>query len=164
MTSSPPASPSAAAAPSMRPLMHLDIDCHPPHELGQTSRGRRRVVTVSGGTFTGDRVSGTILPGGGDLALVRPDGVFEPNAQFLLRADDGALIHLSYRGIWHAEPEVLARLMQRKGPVDPSEYYFRTAVFFETGAENLLWLNKVLAIGCGMPRVGGIVYDLYEVL
>jgi Protein of unknown function (DUF3237) len=164
MTSSQPVSLTTAAVPSLRPLMRLNIDCHPPHELGQTSRGKRRIVTVSGGAFSGDRVSGTILPGGGDLALVRPDGVFEPNAQFLLQSEDGGLVHLSYRGIWHAEPDVLARLMQRKGPVDASEYYFRTAVFFETGAEPLLWLNKVLAIGCGIPRAGGIIYEIHEVL
>jgi hypothetical protein len=147
-----------------RPLLRMDIDCYKPHELGQTSRGRRRVVVVSGGSFEGERVKGTILPGGGDLALVRPDGVFEPDAQFLLSTDDGALIHLHYRGVWHAAPPVLDRLMKRKGPVDPSEYYFRTAIFFETGAEQYLWINRLLAIGVGLPRAGGIVYDVHEVL
>jgi len=146
-----------------RPLLHMDIDCQPPHELGQTSRGRRRVVVVSGGRFAGPRLQGTILPGGGDLALVRPDGVFEPDAQFLLRSDDDALIHLRYRGVWHAPAPVLERLMKRQGPVDPSEYYFRTAVFFETGADRYLWLNRLLAIGIGVPRVGGISYDVHEV-
>lgn len=146
------------------PLLRMDIDCHPPHELGQTSRGRRRVVVVSGGRFEGEKLNGVILPGGGDLALVRPDGVFEPNAQFLLSTHDGALIHLSYRGLWHAAPAVLERLMRREGPVAPSEYYFRTAVFFETGAEPYLWLNRVLAIGYGQPRVGGIIYDVQQVL
>jgi hypothetical protein len=146
------------------PLLKMDIDCHPPHELGQTSRGRRRVVNVSGGRFEGAKLRGKILSGGGDLALVRPDGVFEPNAQFLLSTDDGALIHLSYRGLWHAAPSVLDRLMRREGPVDPSEYYFRTAVFFETGAESYLWLNRVLAVGLGVPKVGGIIYDVHEVL
>ena len=145
------------------PLLRMDIDCHKPHELGQTSRGRRRVVVVSGGSFEGPRLKGSILPGGGDLALVRPDGVFEPDAQFLLSTDDGALIHLRYRGIWHAPAPVLERLMKREGPVDPSEYYFRTAVFFETGAEKYLWLNRLLAIGVGEPKVGGIIYNVHEV-
>jgi hypothetical protein len=145
------------------PLLRMDIECAPPHELGQTSRGRRRVVTVTGGTFVGERLQGRILPGGGDLALVRPDGVFEPNAQFLLCAEDGSLIHLRYNGLWHAPAPVLERLMRREGPVDPSEYYFRTAVFFETGAEPYRWLNRLLAIGCGIPKPGGIIYDVHEV-
>jgi hypothetical protein len=147
-----------------RPLVHLDIDCHPPHQLGQTSRGMRRVVNVSGGRFDGERLKGDILPGGGDLALVRPDGVFEPDAQFLLSTDDAALILVRYRGIWHAPGPVLERLMRREGPVDPSEYYFRTAVHFETSAERYLWLNRVLGIGTGVPKVGGIMYDVHEVL
>ena len=147
-----------------RSLMRLNIDCEKPHELGQTSHGRRRVVVVSGGVFEGERLKGTILPVGGDRALVRPDGVFEPNAQLLLAADDGALIDLRYRGIWHAAPPVLERLMKREGPVDPQDYYFRTAVFFETGAEKYLWLNRILAIGTGLPKVGGIIYDIHEVL
>ncbi len=54
--------------------------------------------------------------------------------------------------------------MRREGPVDPSEYYFRTAVFFETGAEPHLWLNRILAVGCGIPRKGGIVYDIHQIL
>jgi hypothetical protein len=146
------------------PLLRMDIDCAPPHELGQTSRGRRRVVTVTGGLFAGERLKGRILPGGGDLALVRPDGVFEPNAQFLLCTEDGSLIHLRYNGLWHAPAPVLERLMRRQGPVNPSEYYFRTAVFFETGAEPYLWLNRLLAIGSGIPKQGGIIYDVHEVL
>lgn len=146
------------------PLLHLDIDAAPPRELGQTSRGRRRIVAVTGGSFSGPRLSGLILPDGGDLALVRPDGVFEPDARLLLETKDGALVQVSYRGLWHAPSPVLDRLLRREGPVDPAEYYFRTAVFFETGAPALLWLNRVLAIGVGIPKPGGIEYDLHEVL
>ncbi len=147
-----------------RPLLRMDIAVHTPIELGNTSRGRRRVVNVSGGEFEGERIRGKILPGGGDLALVRPDGVFEPNAQFVLHTHDAALIHITYRGLWHADPTVLERLLKREGSVDPSEYYFRTAVLFETGSADYLWLNRLLAIGCGIPRVGGIIYDVHEVL
>lgn len=147
-----------------RLLMRLDIDCEKPREVGETSHGRRRVVVVSGGVVDGGRIKGRILPGGGDWALVRPDGVFEPNARFLLETDDGALIDLRYRGIWRASAPVLARLMKREGPVDPRDYYFRTAVFFETAAQNYLWLNRLLAIGVGLPKVGGIIYDIHEVV
>jgi Protein of unknown function (DUF3237) len=152
-------------APSLQTafLLRMDIDCHPPSELGATPYGRRRVVNVSGGSFDGPRLRGKILPGGGDVALVRNDGVFEPNAQFVLLADD-EMIRVTYKGVWHAAPAVLERLMKREGPVDPTEYYFRTAVTFETGAASYAWLNKLLAIGCGIPKAGGIVYNVHEVL
>ena len=42
----------------------------------------------------------------------------------------------------------MARLAQGE-TVDPSEYYFRVAPVFETGAERYAWLNKILAVGVG---------------
>ena len=35
-------------------------------DLGPTPLGRRRIVRVTGGTFEGPRLRGTVLPGGGD--------------------------------------------------------------------------------------------------
>jgi hypothetical protein len=57
-----------------------------------------------------------------------------------------------------------AHLLRREGQVEASAYYFRTAVFFETGAAQYLWLNRLLAIGVGTPRAGGISYAVHEVL
>ena len=37
--------------------------------------------------------------------------------------------------------QVLARLNSGQA-VDPSEYYFRTAMRFETGAPELAWMNR----------------------
>lgn len=146
-------------------LVRLDIRGGPPNELGQTPYGRRRIVPVAGGTFSGPRLKGEILPVGGDVALIRADGVFEPDADLVLRTHDGALIHLAYRGRWHASAEVMARLLRRDAGVDPASYYFRTAVMFETSAEDYLWLNKLLAIGVGEPQPGaGIVYRIHSVL
>ncbi len=39
----------------------------PPLELGITPRGRRRIVNVTGGTARGEKLNGTILPGGEDF-------------------------------------------------------------------------------------------------
>ena len=47
--------------------------------------------------------------------------------------------------------------------MDPSEYYFRTAIRFETGAPDLAWMNKVLAIGVGQRPPSGPTYDVYVV-
>ena len=33
--------------------------------------------------------------------------------------------------------------------VDPSQYYFRTAVAFETAAPQYAWLNGIIAVGTG---------------
>ena len=43
------------------------------------------------------------------------------------------------------------------------EYYFRVAIRFETGAAELAWMNKVLAVGVGQRPPSGPVYDVYAV-
>ena len=54
--------------------------------------------------------------------------------------------------------------VHRGEPVDPSAYYFRTAIFFETGSERYAWMNKILAIGSGYREPAGPRYQVFEVL
>jgi hypothetical protein len=148
-------------------LLRLEITGGPPNELGNTPYGRRRVVGVEGGRFEGPRLRGDILPFGGDAALIRPDGVFIPDVRMLLRCDDGALIYLTYRGVWHAAGDGLERLLRREASMQEVDAYFRTAAFFETSHPDYVWLNRILALGAGAPRPGtrtGTAYDLYAVV
>src|SRR5215471_9537203 len=48
---------------------------------------------------------------------------------------------------------------------DPSEYYFRVAPMFETGAERYAWLNKIMAVGVGerLPP-NKVRYEIFEIL
>ncbi len=147
-------------------LFRVDIVGGTPNEIGQGPLGRRRMVPVVGGSFAGPKLQGEVLPFGGDVALVRADGVFEPDVNLVLRTADGSLIRMHYRGRWHAEPAVLERLLRREPGIAPSDYYFRTAVFFETAAPAYLWLNRLLAVGIGEPKPlpeGGIAYHVFAV-
>jgi hypothetical protein len=47
--------------------------------------------------------------------------------------------------------------------VDPSLYYFRTALRFETAAAPLGWMNKILAIGRGERLARAVKLDVFEV-
>jgi hypothetical protein len=62
------------------------------HEFGETPFGTRRLLDVTGGTFTGDRISGTFLTGGLDLELVLSNGNLELEQIDILRASDGTHI------------------------------------------------------------------------
>ena len=42
--------------------------------VGESKRGVRRVIPITGGTFSGPKIKGEVLPGGEDWQLVRPDG------------------------------------------------------------------------------------------
>lgn len=142
--------------------MRLEVES-PMQMLGTTPFGERRIARVAGGSFEGPRLNGKVLPGGGDWLLLRNDGVLQLDVRLTLETDDRQLIYMTYRGHRHGPAEVMARL-NRGESVDASEYYFRTAPFFETGSENYAWLNRIVAVGTGYRVPTGPVYTVYEVL
>lgn len=136
----------------------------PPLELGVTPAGTRRIFTVAGGTFAGDRLRGEVLgEGASDLLLLRADGSSQQDVRLLMRTDDGALILMTYRGIRHASPEVSARIANGER-VAPSEYYLRTAPFFETSSETYAWLNRIVSVAMGERTAEGVRYEVFEIL
>jgi hypothetical protein len=147
-----------------RPLFTIAMKLPPTLELGDTPAGNRRVFTVAGGTFTGERLRGEVLAqGSSDLLLVRTDGSSQQDVRLLLRTDDGALILMTYRGVRHASAEVNARIARGEA-VAPSEYYLRTAPFFETSSPGYAWLNKVVSIAIGERTPDGVTYEVFEIL
>ena len=131
--------------------------------LGGTPLGARRVAVVEGGTFEGSRLRGTVLQGGTDWILGRTDGALQLDVRLTLKTDDGELIGMTYRGVRHGPAEVIERL-NRGDTVDASEYYFRTAPFFETASAKYGWLNRVVAIATGHRPPAGLLYEVFEVL
>jgi len=133
-------------------------------DLGATPNGARRIATVTGGTFKGERLSGKLQPApGGDWLLLRPDGATVLDVRVTLETDDGELIYMTYRGLRHGPPEVMARLAKGES-VDPASYYFRTTPVFETASKKYDWLNRIVSVATGRREASGPVYEVYEVL
>ena len=57
-------------------------------------------------------------------------------------------------------PDRIARGEQ----VAASEYYLRTAPFFETSSPRYAWLNKIVSVGVGERRPDSVVYEVFEIL
>jgi hypothetical protein len=113
--------------------------------------GVRAVVAVTGGTFKGERLEGTVAPNvGGDFALFRPDGSLRIDVRLVLNTNDGATIYMTYNGV--AVPDA-------NGVLE-----LKTAPTFEVGDERYAWLNNVQAIGVGYSDRGSLHYDVYELL
>jgi hypothetical protein len=144
-------------------LFHAKIELRAPQLVGETPQGNRMIFIVERGTVEGPKLKGEVLPGGGDWFLVRPDGAGELDVRGTMRTDDEQLIYITYRGILHAAPEVMARIFNRQ-PVASHEYYFRTAPTFQTASPKYDWLNRVQAVGIGEVRPGGVAYDVYAIL
>ena len=100
-------------------------------KLGNTPYGERRIINILGGTVEGSRLKGKILPGGADWQIIRSDGVVHLHARYTVETDSGGLILVNSEGYRHGPPEVMARLA-RDETVDPSLYYFRAFMRFET--------------------------------
>lgn len=145
-------------------LFTITIDLLPPIEFGDTPAGKRRIFTVSGGNFVGDRIRGTIMPIiGSDLLLVRADGSAQQDVRMLLKTDDEALVLMTYRGVRHASDAVNARIARGES-VSGAEYYLRTVPFFETASSTYAWINKILSVGVGERRAQSVVYEVFEIL
>jgi hypothetical protein len=135
----------------------------PALEVGETPYGRRRVIPITGGTFEGPRVKGTVVPGGADWQVIRPDGVAELMALYEVRTDDGVLVHVASKGIRHGPAEVVAALA-RGEDVDPALYYFRTHVALEAPAGDYAWLNDSIYVGTGARFADAVRIRVHRVL
>ena len=139
---------------------HVDVDV--PLDVGAVSTGHRRIIPILGGTVSGPRLTGTILPGGADWQIVRPDGTADLIARYTVRAEDGTLISVTNSGIRRGPPEVLARIAAGD-PVDPSEYYFRASPVFEVAPGPHRWLADSLFISTGARRAKQVVITVFAV-
>lgn len=148
--------------PLLRHIFTVRADLADILDVGPTPAGHRRVVNILGGTVTGSRLRGSVLPGGADWQMVRPDGALDIEARYTLRTHDGALIQVRSTGLRHGPPEVIARV-GRGEAVDPGQYYFRTLMRFETAAPAHDWLNRVLAIAYGARLHNAVELEVHEV-
>ena len=146
-----------------RPLMTVRIAADPAQRVGTVPHGIRSIVPVTGGDFDGSQLRGKVLPGGGDWLLLRSDGVLELDLRITLETDDHALIYMTFQGLRHAPPDVIAAL-GRGEVVDPASYYFRTVPRFETSTERYAFLNRMITVGVGESRPGGAVHRIDEIL
>jgi Protein of unknown function (DUF3237) len=155
--------PEALKNVSVQPLLVMRLRVQPYQIIGATPGVNRRVGVVPGGTFEGERLSGTVLEGGNDWQAIRADGVTTLDVRLVLKTADEAFIGITYRGIRHGPADVMARL-DRGEAVDPARYYFRTTPQFETASAKYDWINRILAIGIGHRSADAVVYSIFEVL
>jgi Protein of unknown function (DUF3237) len=150
-------------APQFEFLMKIAADVGELQSMGGGPLGERRVVAISGGAFEGPRLRGEIVPGGADWQIARADGVLDIDARYALRTAQGALIRVVSQGYRHGPPEVLAAL-GRGEDVPADRYFFRTVMRFETGAADLLWLNRTIAVASAERRARQVRLEAWRLL
>ena len=154
-----------SSAPAIRtePLFSMQLAVDPLVAPGGPAGASRRVGVIAGGSFEGPGLRGVVLPGGVDWQIVRSDGAILLDARIVLQTSDAALIAMTYTGLRHGPPEVMARL-GRGEAVDPAAYYFRIVPSFSTDDPRYDWLNRIVAIGTGDRAARGPHYRIHRVI
>src|SRR6476661_2880047 len=128
--------------PRLTRVYRLEAALGEPLDLGDVSQGHRRIVALTGGSFTGPELNGRLLPGASaDWQIVLADGTALGDIRYTLQTDGGELLYVQSRSVRHGPADVLARL-GRGEEVDARRYTFRAATQIETAAPDLDWLNK----------------------
>ncbi len=134
-----------APAPELEFAMQLKVTLDTPYSVGETPHGRRTVIPITGGTFEGPRLKGTIINGGADWQLAK-GGRTELEAIYSIKTDDGVYIHIRNRGIIAAGQDEQGR---------PS-FYFKAAPQFEAPEDSkYAWLNNALFLCAPAPSPDG---------
>ncbi len=134
----------------------------PPVDVGPGPFGHRMIFEVTDGVVEGERLSGTILPGGGEWFLAGADGFGRVDVRLQVTTHDGANIYFQYSGLLEINEASMAAVGGAGS--DFEDHYFRTNPRLETGDERYAWVNQTMFIGKGHLLPGLIVeYDVYRV-
>ncbi len=150
-------------APHLEFVCELKVNIAPALTVGETPHGTRRIIPITGGTFSGPNLKGTIINGGADWQIVRKDGTTELNALYTLQTDDGTLIYVNNKGIRVATPDVAKRIANGE-QVSPDAYYFRAIPIFETPPGKYDWLMKTLFVSKGIRNPEGVIIQVWKIL
>jgi hypothetical protein len=156
-----------APVPGLEPAFTVEARLGQLEDHGVTRAGHRRVVPIAGGRVGGlidgeIRLDAEILPGGADWQVVRPDGAIEIDTRYSALTPAGEHVHFRTSGVRSGPPSVLAALL-RGEDVDPASYYFRVAVYLETSAPRLDFLERSIFVASAVRGADSVSYTAYRV-
>ncbi len=141
--------------PQLEFALQLRVTLGEAFSIENTQHGRRTVIPITGGTFEGPLLKGTILNGGADYQL-NAENRTELEAIYCIKTDDGVYIHVRNRGI----------IANGKDANGNPTFYFKAAPQFEAPADSRYgWLNNALFV-CApewTKEFQGIVLNVWKV-
>lgn len=125
----------------------------PPLPVGPGPIGMRMYYEVASGDVVGERLRGTVR-GGGEWALIGPDGFLRIDVRVQVETHDGAFLYVQYVGLLEVNAAVQNALATGAGTAYGDQYFF-TNPRFETGDPRYAWLNTTFFVGEGHVLAGG---------
>ena len=132
--------------PQLEFALQLKVTLGEAYTCGETQHGQRTIIPITGGTFEGPNIKGTIINGGADYQLNnKATGRTELEAIYCIKTDDGVNIHVRNRGIINSGKD------EQGNPT----FYFKAAPQFEAPADSkYAWLNNAIFV-CQPDFSGG---------
>jgi hypothetical protein len=133
----------------------------PPVPVGAGPIGTRMVFEIASGEVIGERLRGRVL-GGGEWALVGPDGYLRIDVRAQVETHDGAFLYAQYLGLLEMNAAV-QRAMASGGGTAYGDHAFYTNPRIETGDPRYAWLNTTFFVGEGHLLPGlGVEYRIWR--
>lgn len=132
----------------------LNATLKPPLPIGSGPIGTRMYYEVTGGQVSGERLRGALV-GGGEWALIGPDGFLRVDVRLQVETHDSAFLYIQYNGLLELSDAVQGALASGAG-TDYGDQYFFTNPRLETGDERYAWVNTTFFVGQGrlLPENG----------
>lgn len=133
----------------------------PPLPIGAGPVGTRMYYELNGGEVVGKRLSGAVR-GGGEWALIGPDGYLRVDVRAQIETNDGAFLYVQYFGLLEMNAAVQNAIETQTG-TEFTDQYFYINPRFETGDARYSWLNTTFFIGEGRIIPGlGVEYRVWR--
>jgi hypothetical protein len=143
--------------PQLEFALQLKVTLGEAYSCGDTQHGQRTIIPITGGTFEGPAIKGTIINGGADYQLGNKAlNRTELEAIYCIKTDDGVNIHVRNRGIINSGKD------EQGNPT----FYFKAAPQFEAPVDSkYAWLNNALFVCQPDFATGfkGIVLNVWKV-
>lgn len=124
----------------------------PPVNVGARPQGGvRQVFIIKSGEVEGERLRGTITPGGGEWALLGEDGFIRIDVRLQVVTHDDAHVYVQYVGLLELN-EGVQNALATGGQTEYGDQYFFTNPRLETGDERYAWVNTTFFVGRGRIR------------
>lgn len=153
------------ATPELQFVMRVTATIGDPVVTGETGRGKRVAIPITGGTVEGPFFTGEVIPMGADFQIQWPSGINEIHAEYVITTDTGALIHIDNGGLTATATAATPEEFQGDGWVDDGVRHFRTAALLTTEDAQLAWLNANMFVcsARGQADKKSVVLDFYRV-
>lgn len=142
--------PSKAPVILEEPVLEITVSLGNKINVGPSDDGHRYIVPITGGSFTGKNIKGTVIPGGADWQVDRLDNVKDITAIYALKTHDGQTIVVNNLGIVHHLNK---------------ERYAITRPQFHAPKGQHDWLNKSFFVGTitSIKKPRAVIIRIYKV-